>query len=462
MKKKLWSGRFREETNKLVDEFNASISFDKRLYKEDIEGSIAQAEALKKAGILNGKETKKIIDGLKEIEKEITSGIFTFSTELEDIHMAVESRLIEKIGPLGGKLHTGRSRNDQVALDIRLHLKDQTREIIWLLHELKKALVEVAENNSDVIMPGYTHLQRAQPVLLSHHLLAYYEMFKRDTGRLKDCLSRMDEMPLGSGALAGSAYNLDRKFTARLLGFDRVTENSMDSVSDRDFSIEFLSAASIMMMHFSRLSEELILWSTQEFGFIELSDAFSTGSSIMPQKKNPDVAELARGKTGRVYGNLISLLTTMKGLPLAYNKDMQEDKEPLFDTIDTLKIVLKVYPPMLRTMRIKREAMLRGTGAGFLNATDAADYLTRRGLPFRDAHRVAGEAVAYCIDKGLTLEDLSIDEWRSFSDLFGPDIKKAVSIKNSLNTRKVYGATALETVKKRLRAVKAEVNKGCC
>lgn len=462
MKQKPWSGRFKEETDRLVEEFNASVSFDCRLYKHDIRGSIAHATVLARAGVLTGNESKRIIAGLKAVEKEIDGGRFKFTPDMEDIHMAVEARLTALIGPLGGKLHTGRSRNDQVALDIRLYLKDEIYQVIWLLHQFKKAIVEVAEENLDGIMPGYTHLQRAQPVLLSHYLLAYYEMFKRDTGRLFDCLERGDEMPLGAGALAGSPYTLDRRLAAKLLGFSRVTENSLDSVSDRDFSTEFLCAASILMMHISRLSEELILWSSQEFGFIEFSDAFSTGSSIMPQKKNPDVAELARGKTGRVYGSLVSLLTTMKALPLAYNKDMQEDKEPLFDTADTLKDVLKVYAPMLKTMTVKREAMLRATGAGFLNATDAADYLTKKGLPFREAHRAAGEAVAYCIEKGKTLQDLILDEWRNFSDLFQKDIIKAVAIRNSVNARKIYGGTALETVRKRLKAVKSEVEGGCC
>lgn len=462
MKQKAWSGRFKEATDKLVEEMNASISFDRRLYKFDILGSIAHAMTLQKAGILNDKEARKIINGLKSVEKEIDAGKIEFTAAMEDIHMAVEARLTEKIGPLGGKLHTGRSRNDQVAVDIRLFLKDQIFEIIHLLHHFRQAIVDVAEENIDVIMPGYTHLQRAQPVLLAHHMLAYYEMFVRDTSRLIDCLDRMDEMPLGAGALAGSPYNLDRHHAAGLLGFSRVTENSLDSVSDRDFIIEFLSAASIMMVHFSRLSEEIILWSSQEFGFVELSDAFSTGSSIMPQKKNPDIAELARGKSGRVFGSLVAILTTMKALPLAYNKDMQEDKEPLFDAIDTVKNVLKVYGPMLRSMKVNREKMLRATEAGFLNATDAADYLANRGLPFRQAHEVAGRAVAYCIEKGKTLEDLTLDEWKALSPVFEKGIKEAVSIKRSLNTRKVYGGTALETVKKRLKAVKKEMSGGCC
>lgn len=462
MKQKAWSGRFKEATDKLVEELNASISFDKRLYKFDILGSIAHAMVLVRAGILTEKEGKKITNGLKAVEKEIAEGKIEFTAEMEDIHMAVEARLTEKIGPLGGKLHTGRSRNDQVAVDIRLFLKDQIFEILHLLHHFRQAIVDVAEANLDVIMPGYTHLQRAQPVLLSHHMLAYYEMFVRDTSRLIDCLDRMDEMPLGAGALAGSPYDLDRRYAAELLGFSRVTENSLDSVSDRDFIIEFLSAASIMMVHFSRLSEEIILWSSQEFGFIELSDAFSTGSSIMPQKKNPDIAELARGKSGRVFGNLVSLLTIMKSLPLAYNKDMQEDKEPLFDTIDTVKALLKVYGPMLKTMKVNRARMLLATEAGFLNATDAADYLARRGVPFRQAHEVAGRAVAYCMEKGKTLEGLGLDEWKALSPVFEKDIKDAVSIKRSLNTRKVYGGTALATVKKRLKEVKKEMSGGCC
>jgi len=395
MKKKAWSGRFKKETNRLVDEFNASISFDSRLYPYDIMGSIAHARALESAKILTKKEARRIEAALNAIEKEIDSGKFKFKTEAEDIHMAIEARLTEKIGPLGGKLHTGRSRNDQVALDMRLYIKDQIREIIHLLHELKRAVVVVAATHADCILPGYTHLQRAQPVLLAHHMLAYYEMLMRDSSRLVDCYGRADEMPLGAGALAGSPYNLNRKLVAKVLGFSRVTENSLDSVSDRDFVIEFLSVASIIMVHVSRLSEELIIWSSQEFAFVEFSDDFSTGSSIMPQKKNPDVAELGRGKSGRVFGNLMAVLTVMKGLPLAYNKDMQEDKEPLFDSIDTLKAILRVYPPMLKSMKVNRDKMYAATNAGFLNATDAADYLVKKGLPFRQAHEVAGRLVGY-------------------------------------------------------------------
>ncbi|MDP2689417.1 MAG: argininosuccinate lyase [Deltaproteobacteria bacterium] len=462
MKEKPWSGRFTENADRLAEELNASISFDCRLYRHDIRGSIAHATVLAKAGVITGREAKRMIAGLKEVEREIERGAFEFTPEMEDIHMAVEKRLTEKIGPLGGKLHTGRSRNDQVALDVRLYLRDEIFLLVNILHELKASIVEKAGENIDCVMPGYTHLQRAQPVLFAHHMLAYYEMFKRDTARLLDCLTRVDSMPLGAGALAGSPYGLDRRLAARLLGFSSVTENSIDSVSDRDFSIEFLSAASIVMMHLSRLSEEIIIWSSQEFGFVELSDAFSTGSSIMPQKKNPDIAELARGKTGRVYGNLVALLTVMKGLPLAYNKDMQEDKEPLFDTIDTMKAVLRVFGPMLKAMKVKKEAMERATKEGFLNATDAADYLVAKGLPFREAHHAAGKAVAYCIKEGRTLEELNIEEWKDINPLFGPDIRKAVSIRNSLDTRKVHGGTAPATVKRRLRAVKKELEKGCC
>ncbi len=458
--KKLWSGRFAQETNALVDEFNASIAFDARLYRHDIRGSIAHAAVLEKAGVLTQKEARRIIAGLKAVEKGIASGALNFSSGMEDVHMAVEAALTGKIGPLGGKLHTGRSRNDQVALDERLFLKDELYAIISLLHEFKTAVVETAERGARCVMPGYTHLQRAQPVLFAHHMLAYYEMFKRDTGRLLDCLERTDEMPLGSGALAGSPYPLDRRYAAKLLGFSRITENSIDAVSDRDFILEFLSAASILMTHLSRLSEELVIWSSQEFGFIEISDAFSTGSSIMPQKKNPDVAELTRGKTGRVYGNLVSLLTVMKALPLAYNKDMQEDKAPLFDTVDTVKTVLRVFAPMLRQMKINALTMSDATDAGFLNATDAADYLVKKGMPFRQAHNVAGRIVAHCIKNKKTLKDLAMDEWKGFSVLFDSGIKEAVQIQNSINGRKVHGGTAVKTVSARLKAVKAELRKG--
>ncbi len=461
-RQKLWAGRFKERTHGLAEAFNASISFDARLFRHDISGSAAHARTLQKAGVLSKKEAGKIIKGLERVEREISSGRFRFTAGMEDIHMAVEGRLSEIIGPLAGKLHTGRSRNDQVALDIRLYLRDEVCAHIALLHGLKEALVEIAGENLGAVMPGYTHLQRAQPVLLSHHLLAYYEMLKRDTGRFLDCLDRLDAMPLGSGALAGSPYRLDRDYTAGLLGFTRVTDNSIDAVSDRDFIIEYLSSSAMLMMHLSRLSEELVLWSSQEFGFIELSDAFSTGSSIMPQKKNPDIAELARAKTGRVYGSLVTLLTVMKGLPLSYNKDMQEDKEPLFDAVDTVKETLRVFVPMLKTLTFRKDAMLGAARGGFLNATDAADYLVKKGLPFRQAHSAVGKAVAYCLKNAKTLEDLDMGEWRAFSPLFGPDVRKAVSIERSVNARVVRGGTALKTVKDRLRAVRLELRKFVC
>ncbi len=456
-KQKSWSGRFAKAANKLSEEFNASIGFDVRLFAHDIRGSIAHATVLCDAGIITKQESKKIITGLKKVESQLARGIFTPGAECEDIHMAVESRLAELIGALAGKLHTGRSRNDQVALDIRLYLRDEIKSILSALNKFKGALLTLAEANIDVIMPGYTHLQRAQPVLLAHHLLAYYEMFCRDTSRLTDCLARFDEMPLGAGALAGSPYKLDRKLAARLLGFSRVTANSMDSVSDRDFAIEFLSAASVMVLHFSRLSEELVLWSSQEFAFVEIAEEFSTGSSIMPQKKNHDIAELTRGKTGRVYGNLMSLLTLMKGLPLAYNKDMQEDKEPLFDTVDTLRAILDVYAPMMESLRFNGATTLTATKKGFLNATDAADYLVNKGLPFREAHRVVGRVVRLCIDKGVDLEGLTMKEWRVFSPLFGVDIKEAISIEKSLKSRRIAGGTAPGNVLKALKKAKKEL-----
>ncbi len=459
--KKLWAGRFKTGADRLAEELNASIGFDKRLYPHDIRGSIAHAKVLKKAGVLTAQECAKITTGLQVVKKEIDAGKFEFTPDMEDIHMAVEARLSKKIGAaIGGKLHTGRSRNDQVALDVRLYLKEEIANILKLLKGLQKVLVGVAKKHTCTILPGYTHLQRAQPVLLAHHLLAYYEMFKRDAARLTDCLKRVDVMPLGSGALAGSPYDLDRHYAAKLLGFSSVTENSLDGVSDRDFSIEFLSVAAILMMHISRMSEELILWSSEEFGFVEMSDAFSTGSSIMPQKKNPDMAELGRGKTGRVYGNLMSLLTVMKALPLAYNKDMQEDKEPLFDTVDTLKSVLGVFAPMIKTMRVKKDRMFDATAGGFLTATDVADYLVKKGLPFRKAHHVVGSVVAYCVETGKELSDLNMKEWAKFSPLFKNDIVEAVSLANSVNARELIGGTAKNTVLKKLKKVEQELKKG--
>jgi argininosuccinate lyase len=451
------SGRFKKRTSRLAEEFNASISFDKRLFRHDIRGSIAHARVLRKAGVIKAKEEGRIVRGLKAVEKEIASGRLTFTPGMEDIHMAVERRLIKKVGAVGGKLHTGRSRNDQVALDSRLYLKEEIENIIGLVKGLQKVLLGLAKENLEVIMPGYTHLQRAQPVLISHHLLAYYEMLKRDCARLSETLERVDTMPLGSGALAGSPYRLDRRLAARLLGFSKVTENSIDAVSDRDFIVDFLSNASILMMHLSRLSEELILWGSGEFGFVELSDAFTTGSSIMPQKKNPDVAELVRGKTGRVYGNLASLLIVMKGLPLAYNKDMQEDKEPLFDTVDTVKGCLKVFAPMLATMKVNTGRLMDAAKGGFLTATDAADYLTKKGLPFRQSHNVVGRVVAHCIKKGKTLEELTVREWKGFSKLFDKDIKRVVAAGASVNSRTVRGGTALRAVKRRIKEIDKEL-----
>ena len=454
-KDKLWGGRFTQPTDKFVEEFTASIDFDKRLYHQDIRGSIAHARMLGKQKIIPMADVERIIHGLQEILLQIEAGEFDFSISLEDIHMNIESRLSAKIGEGGKRLHTGRSRNDQVALDIRLYLRDELVEISAYLDLLIDSLLYQAEANLGVIMPGYTHLQTAQPILFSHHMLAYVEMFKRDKGRMEDCLRRMNVMPLGAGALAGTTFPIDREHVAELLDFPEVTRNSLDSVSDRDFALEFLSAAAIVMMHLSRFSEELILWSTSEFKFIELSDGFCTGSSIMPQKKNPDVPELVRGKTGRVYGNLMALLTVMKSLPLAYNKDMQEDKEPLFDTIDTVKGSLKIFADMIREMRLNAETMRSAAAKGFSTATDVADYLVRKGMPFRDAHEVVGKSVAYCIAGKKDLPELSIEEWRSFSDKIDNDIYDAITLEASVNARQATGGTALERVKAEIERDKA-------
>lgn len=409
MKSKPWEGRFNEKTNRDVEEFTASISFDKRLYKYDIQGSIAHCRMLSRCGIIPKKEKDKIIKGLKIILKEIDRGGFPFKIELEDIHMNIEKRLMEKIGGVAGKLHTARSRNDQIALDLRLYLRNEIKEIIKEIEKLKKAMIDIAKNNMDIIMPGYTHLQRAQPVLFSHYILAYFEMFERDKERFEEIFNRVNVMPLGSGALAGTNLPIDRRYVAKLLGFPKITQNSMDSVSDRDFMIEFLNAASINMMHLSRLSEDLILWSSAEFNFVELPESFCTGSSLMPQKKNPDVLELIRGKTGRVYGNLIALLTIMKSLPLAYNRDMQEDKEPLFDTVDTLKSSLSICTRLLKKIEINKKEMLKAASEDFTTATDMADYLVKKGLPFRKSHEIVGKVVNYCMKKGLLFKDLSLE-----------------------------------------------------
>jgi argininosuccinate lyase len=445
-KDKLWGGRFTQPTDKFVEEFTASIGFDKRLYHQDIRGSIAHARMLGKQGIIPIEDVEAIIHGLQQILQQIEAGEFDFSVSLEDIHMNIESRLSARIGEAGKRLHTGRSRNDQVALDIRLYLRDEIVEIDTFLDLLIDSLLTQAEANIDTIMPGFTHLQTAQPILFAHHLMAYVEMFKRDRARMEDCLKRVNVMPLGAGALAGTTFPLDRDYVAEQLGFPTITRNSLDSVSDRDFALEFLAASAILMMHLSRFSEELILWSTSEFRFIELSDSFCTGSSIMPQKKNPDVPELVRGKTGRVYGNLMALLTVMKSLPLAYNKDMQEDKEPLFDTIDTVKGSLKIFADMIGEMRVNEGRMRSAAEFGFSTATDVADYLVRKGLPFRDAHEAVGNAVKYCIENEMDISELSLAEWQLFSPYFGDDIFAAITVEASVNARDLPGGTARERV----------------
>jgi argininosuccinate lyase len=459
-KDKLWGGRFSQPTDAFVEEFTASIDFDKRLYRQDIRGSIAHARMLGRQSIIPQADVDAIVSGLEEILARIESGDFDFSVSLEDIHMNIEARLSTAIGEAGKRLHTGRSRNDQVAVDIRLYLREEIGEVIRYLDLLMDSLLFQAEKNLGVIMPGYTHLQVAQPILFSHHMLAYVEMFRRDKGRMEDCAKRLNVLPLGAGALAGTTFPIDREFVASELEFSGPTRNSLDSVSDRDFALEFISASSILMMHLSRFSEELILWSTSEFDFIELSDSFCTGSSIMPQKKNPDVPELVRGKTGRVYGNLMALLTVMKALPLAYNKDMQEDKEPLFDTIDTVKGSLKIFADMVREMKIKADVMLQAAAEGFSNATDVADYLVRTGMPFREAHEVVGKSVRYCIEHGKRLEELTPAEWKAFSNLIGDDIYAAITLEASVNARSATGGTALVRVKAEIERLKKELEKG--
>jgi len=443
---KLWGGRFTQPTDKFVEEFTASIDFDKRMYHQDIRGSVAHARMLGKQGIIPIDDVGAIVHGLQQILQQIEAGEFDFSISLEDIHMNIEARLSASIGEAGKRLHTGRSRNDQVALDIRLYLRDEIVNISTYIDLLIDALLTQAEDNLDVIMPGFTHLQTAQPILFSHHLMAYVEMFKRDRARLEDCLKRVNVMPLGAGALAGTTFPIDRDYVAEQLDFPAITRNSLDSVSDRDFALEFLADASILMMHLSRFSEEIILWSTSAFKFIELSDGFCTGSSIMPQKKNPDVPELVRGKTGRVYGNLMALLTVMKSLPLAYNKDMQEDKEPLFDTIDTVKGSLKIFGDMIREMKVYEGNMRRAAGQGFSTATDVADYLVRKGLPFRDAHEAVGNSVKYCLENEMDITELSLAEWQLFSPYFDKDIFEAITVDACINARNVPGGTARDRV----------------
>ena len=444
MKKKLWGGRFSKETDALVDDFNSSIRFDSRMYQEDIEGSIAHAGMLGRCGIIASEDAALIQKTLREILEDIAAGKVDFAIDAEDIHMNVETLLIERIGDVGKRLHTGRSRNDQVALDLRLYLRRETDSILDTVKTLMTALLDLAEQHTETIMPGYTHMQKAQPVTFAHHLLAYFEMLKRDYDRLSQCRGRMNIMPLGSGALAGTTYPLDRASVAAELGFDAVTNNSLDGVSDRDFAIEFCADASMLMMHLSRFCEELILWSTHEFSFVEMDDAYSTGSSIMPQKKNPDVAELIRGKTGRVYGDLTTLLTMMKGLPLAYNKDMQEDKEAVFDAVDTLLLCLPVFTKMLTTMTVKRDVMLKGAKGGFANATDVADYLVKKGVPFRDSHAIVGQMVAKAIERHKNLDEFTLEEFKACSPLIEEDIYKAISMETCVGDRKLKGGPAPE------------------
>ncbi len=445
---KLWGGRFSKNTDAEVNDFNSSIRFDQRLYRQDIQGSIAHAKMLGKCKIISKDDSELIVKTLGEILSDIEDGKVEFLIDAEDIHMNVETILTSRIGDAGKRLHTGRSRNDQVALDIRMYIKDEIKEIKAMLISLESTLLSLAKNNLDTIMPGYTHMQKAQPITLAHHTMAYFEMFKRDIERLDDAYKRTNVMPLGSGALAATTYPLDRDFVAKELGFDAVTLNSLDGVSDRDFVIELASALSILIMHLSRYCEELILWNTNEFQFIEMDDACSTGSSIMPQKKNPDVAELIRGKSGRVYGSLMSILTTMKGLPLAYNKDMQEDKECIFDAIDTIKLCVPVFEKMIATMKINKDSMLKGAGGGFTNATDAADYLVKKGMPFRQAHEVVGKMVAYALDVKKTLSEFTIEEFKKCSFLIEDDIYSAIDLGVCVNERQITGGPARSAVEK--------------
>ena len=444
----LWGGRFTKETDQLVYNFNASISFDQKFYKQDITGSMAHVKMLAKQGILTEAEKDQILAGLEGILSDVTEGRLEISDKYEDIHSFVEATLIDRIGEAGKKLHTGRSRNDQVALDMKLYVRDEIEELDKLLKEILEVLLSIMKENTETFMPGFTHLQKAQPITLAHHMGAYFEMFKRDRSRMHDIYERMNYCPLGSGALAGTTYPLDREYTAELLGFYGPTLNSMDSVADRDYVIELMSALSTVMMHLSRFSEEVIIWNSNEYRFVEIDDAYSTGSSIMPQKKNPDIAELVRGKTGRVYGALTSILTTMKGIPLAYNKDMQEDKEFAFDAIDTVKGCLALFTGMLRTMKFRKEVMENSAKNGFTNATDAADYLVNHGVAFRDAHGIVGQLVLYCIDKDIALDDMSLEEYKAISPVFEEDIYEAISMKTCVEKRMTIGAPGKEAMEK--------------
>lgn len=450
---KPWGGRFSEPTDRGVEAFTASIQYDRRLYRQDIEGSVAHARALAKQGIITKAEADAIRKGLGEIRADIEKGVFVFHPDDEDIHMAVEKALTERIGETGGKLHTGRSRNDQIALDIRLYLREEIGRIIGLLGGLKDGFVQSAKRELGVIVSGYTHMQKAQPVLLSHYLLAFREMLDRDEARLRDCLKRVNVMPLGAAAMAGTGIPIDRRYIARLLRFPAITANSMDAVSDRDFVTEFVFAASLIMMHLSRFCEDLILWSSDEFGYVEIADAFTTGSSIMPQKKNPDVAELIRGKTGRVYGNLVALLTLLKGLPMTYNRDLQEDKEPLFDTVDTVGASLEILTAMLGHLRYNRKRMEEGAGGGFSTATDLAEYLVMKGMPFRDAHGIVGRIVSFCIRDGKKLTGLTLRDFRMFHKSFEKDVFRCLTVRQSVNARKVNGGTAEQNVRERIAEI---------
>lgn len=455
--KKAWGGRFKNSISKVAEEFSESVSFDKRLYDEDIRGSIAHVKMLSKQMIIPSKDADRIISGLNSIKKEIESGKFPFRQELEDIHLNIEKRLIEKIGKIGGKIHTARSRNDQVLVDIRLYLKTETEEILKLINSLNSQFVKLAEKNIDLALPLYTHMQRGQPVLLAHHMLAYFEMFERDSERFSDCLKRINVNPLGCGAGAGTSFPIDRDITAKALGFNGATKNSIDTVSDRDFIAEFIFCCSTLMMHFSRLSEELVLWSSKEFDFADLGDEFTTGSSIMPQKRNPDMAELTRGKTARVYGSLNSIMTLLKGLPLSYNRDLQEDKEPLFDAVDTVKSCLELNAEMLKKVRFNKDAMEKALSGGFITATDIADYLTRKGMPFRDAHEISGKIVSYAEDKGMELEELEFMEIKKFSKLIEVDIFEYISVQGSIESRKSFGGTATDNVRKMINQAKRKL-----
>lgn len=457
MADKMWAGRFSKEVDETVNAFNSSISFDGRMYRNDIQGSIAHATMLGQCGIISVSDSEKIIEGLKGILADIESGKLEMDMTAEDIHMFIEAELTKRLGDVGKRLHTSRSRNDQVAVDIRMYLRDEIAQIKELVLKLADTLCDMASEHTETVMPGYTHLQRAQPVTLGHHLMAYTQMFLRDLGRLSDTYKRMNECPLGSCALAGTTYPINRETTAELLGFDRPMANSLDGVSDRDFCVELGCAISLIMTHLSRFSEEIIMWCSWEFKFIDLDDAYATGSSIMPQKKNPDITELIRGKAGRVNGNLMTLLSMLKGLPLAYNKDMQEDKEAIFDSIDNVKLCLKTFIPMIETMKVNKEKMRAAAAGGFINATDCADYLVKHGMPFRDAYKITGRLVAECIDKGLTLETLPLENYKELSELFDEDVYKAISLETCVRERKSFGGPAPESVLRQIELTKKQL-----